>query len=92
MADRIHLITAPWPVVLDDAPGLLASGRIEAVRVPVLLVEGNMSPAIVPAVNRALAARLPKASRMTIPAAGHMLPISYPAQLAPLALAHLATS
>lgn len=92
MADRIHLITAPWPVVLEDAPGLLAPGRIEAIRLPVLLVEGNISPPIVPAVNRAIAARLPKVSRMTVPEAGHMLPISHPTQLAPLALAHLAAS
>lgn len=92
LADRIHLITAPWPVVLDDAPGLLAPGRIEAIRVPVLLVEGNLSPDIVSAVNQALANRLPKASRMTVPEAGHMLPISHPAPLAVLVTAHLAAS
>ena len=92
LADRIHLITAPWPVVLDDAPGLLAPGRLERVRGPVLLVEGNLSPEIVPAVNRALAARLPKVSRMTVPEAGHMLPISHPVPLAALVTAHLAAS
>ena len=92
MADRIHLITAPWPMVLDDAPGLLAPGRLETIRVPVLLLEGNRSPEIVGAVNAALAARLPHASRMTIPEAGHMLPISHPGQTAPLITAHLAAS
>lgn len=90
--DRIHLITAPWPVILDDAPGLLAPGRLEKIRVPVLLVEGNQSPEIVSAVNAALARRLPHASRMTVPGAGHMLPISHPMQLAPLVTAHLAAS
>lgn len=92
MAERIHLITAPWSMVLDDSPGLLAPGRLEGIRVPVLLVEGNMSPPIVGAVNRALARRLPHASRMTVPEAGHMLPISHPAQLAALMTAHLAAS
>ena len=92
MADRIHLITAPWPMVLEDAPRLLAPGRLEKIRVPVLLVEGNLSPPIVGAVNGALAKRLPHASRMTVPGAGHMLPISHPSQLAPLITAHLAAS
>ena len=92
MSDRIHLITAPWPMVLDDSPGLLAPGRLEAIRAPVLLVEGNLSPPIVSAVNAALARRLPRASRMTVPEAGHMLPISHPAQVAPLITAHLAAS
>lgn len=92
MTERIHLIIAAWPMVLDDRPGLLAPGRLEAIRIPVLLVEGNLSPPIVSAVNRALARRLPHASRMTVPEAGHMLPISHPAQLAALMTAHLAAS
>ena len=92
MADRIHLITAPWPMVLDDRPGLLAPGRLEAIRVPVLLVEGNLSPPIVSVVNTALARRLPRVTRMTVPEAGHMLPISHPVQLAALVTAHLAAS
>lgn len=92
MAERIHLITAPWPMVLEDRPGLLAPGRLEAIRVPVLLLEGNISPPIVGAVNGALARRLPHASRMTVPEAGHMLPITHAAQVATLAAAHLAAS
>lgn len=92
MADRIRLITAPWPMVLEDAPGLLAPGRLEKIAMPVLLLEGNLSPDIVPAVNAALAKRLVHATRMTVPGAGHMLPISHPAQVAPLITAHLAAS
>lgn len=90
MADRIRLITAPWPVVLEDAPGLLEPGRLEAIRAPVLLVEGYLSPDIVGAVNTALAKRLAHVTRVTVPGAGHMLPITHPAQLAPLITAHLA--
>lgn len=87
--DRIHLITAPWNVILDDAPGLLAPGRLEALALPVLLVQGGASPAVVDAINGALAARLPRASRFTLPEVGHMLPISHAAQLAPVIQAHL---
>jgi pimeloyl-ACP methyl ester carboxylesterase len=92
MSDRIRLITAPWPMVLEDAPGLLAPGRLEQIRAPVLLLEGTLSPEIVGAVNAALAARLPHAARVTVPGAGHMLPISHPGQAAPLITAHLAAS
>lgn len=92
LAARIHLIPAPWPMVLEDGPGLLAPGRLEAIRVPVLLVEGNLSPPIVAAVNRALARRLPHAHCMTVPEAGHMLPISHAVQLGALVTAHLAAS
>lgn len=87
--DRIHLIVAPWNVILDDAPGLLAKGRLESVSVPVLLAEGGESPAIIPAVNRALAARLPKVTRLVVAGAGHMLPISHVATLAPAVQRHL---
>lgn len=87
--DRIHLITAPWNVILEDEPGLLAAGRLEAVRVPVLLAEGGASPAIIAAVNTALAARLPAVRRFVVAGAGHMLPISHVAALAPAVQAHL---
>ena len=92
IAERIHLITAAWPMVLEDNAGLLAPGRLEGIGVPVLLVEGNLSPPIVGAVNRALARRLRHASRLTVPEAAHMLPISHPAQVATLMTAHLAAS
>lgn len=87
--DRIHLITAPWNVVLEDAPGLLAPGRLESLGVPVLLVEGGASPSVIGAINRVLAARLPQASRFILPGGGHMLPISHAAALAPVVQAHL---
>ncbi len=92
MAERIHLIPATWSMVLEDRPGLLAPGRLEGLRAPVLLVEGNLSPPIVGAVNHALTRRLPHVQRMTLPEAGHMLPISHPGQLAALMTAHLAAS
>lgn len=92
ITDRIHLIPAQNHVLLEDAPGLLRPGGLESIRVPVLLVEGNLSPPAIGAVNRALAARLPKSHRMTVPEAGHMLPITHPLQLAELVAAHLASS
>lgn len=88
MADRIHLITAPWNVLLDDAPGLL--GRIEALTMPVLLLEGDQSPPIITAITRALMARLPQAKSVKIKGAGHMLPITHAGEVATHIRAHLA--
>lgn len=88
MADRIHLITAPWNVVLDDAPGLL--GRIEALTMPVLLLQGDQSPPIINAITRALMARIPQAKSMKIKGAGHMLPITHAGEVAAHIRAHLA--
>jgi pimeloyl-ACP methyl ester carboxylesterase len=86
---RIHHIAAQNPVLLDDAAGIVAPGRLEGIMVPVLLVEGADSPAIIDAVQRVLAARLPKATRLIVPGAGHMVPITHPDVVARAVQAHL---
>jgi lipase len=92
MTDRIHHIVAQNPVLLDDAAGLLAPGRMEALRVPVLLVEGADSPPIIDAVQSALMARLPHATRLVVPGAGHMVPITHPSTVASAVQSHLDAS
>jgi pimeloyl-ACP methyl ester carboxylesterase len=87
LADRIHLIAAADATLHADRAGILAPGRLEALPVPVLLMEGSASPAVVAAINAALAARLPAAARVTIPGAGHMGPITDPAEVAAAILA-----
>ncbi|MES2665822.1 MAG: alpha/beta hydrolase [Pseudomonadota bacterium] len=92
MTDRIHHIVAQNPVLLDDAAGLLALGRLEELRVPVLLVEGADSPPIIDAVQSMLAARLPDATRLVVPGAGHMVPITHPSTVASAVQSHLDAS
>lgn len=87
--DRIHHIAAQNPVLLDDAAGIAAPGRLEGIGVPVLLVEGADSPPIIDAVQRVLVARLPRASRLIVPGAGHMVPITHPDVVARAVQAHL---
>lgn len=87
--DRLHLITASNDVLWEDAPGLMAQGRLEALAVPVLLAEGSASPAVIGEINTALAARLPQAQRLKLAGAGHMLPLSHAKALAPEVRAHL---
>jgi pimeloyl-ACP methyl ester carboxylesterase len=90
--DRIHLIPAQNRALLDDSADLLRAGGLEALRVPVLLVEGALSPAIIAANHAELARRLPNARRASVANAGHMLPLTHPDDLAALTTAHLAAS
>jgi 2-hydroxychromene-2-carboxylate isomerase/alpha-beta hydrolase superfamily lysophospholipase len=92
MFDRIHLIAAQNPVLLDDAAHLLRPDGLEAVQVPVLLIDGADSPPIIEAVQRALARRLPRAERLSVPGAGHMVSITHAAEIAPAVQAHLNAS
>lgn len=89
ITDRIHAIPAAEDVVLQDRLGLLAPGRLEGLAMPILLAEGAASPPVIAAINGALAARLPGVQRLTIPGAGHMLPLSHAEALAPAVRAHL---
>lgn len=89
MTDRIHFIAAQNPVLLDDTAGLLRYMGLESVGVPVLMVEGSASPAIVGAVQDELARRLPQVTRLIVPGAGHMVPITHPSVVAEAVMAHL---
>lgn len=89
IVDRIHLISAQNPTLLDDAAGLLAPWRLESLGIPTLLIEGAESPPIIAAINDELARRLPQATRKVIPGAGHMAPVTHPAACAAAVAAHL---
>lgn len=82
--DRIHLVVAQNGALTDDNAGLFDLGRMEAMKAPVLLVEGALSPPIIPVIHAGLAHRLPKASRVRVEGAGHMLPITHASACAAL--------
>lgn len=92
MMDRIHFIAAQNPFLLHDTAGLLRYMGLESLGIPVLLVEGAASPAIVGAVQDELARRLPRVARLVVPGAGHMVPITHPAEVAKAVMAHLAAA
>ncbi|KNG92595.1 alpha/beta fold hydrolase [Pseudaestuariivita atlantica] len=77
MAARIHLVVAGNPGIVEDVGGILAPGRLEALDLPVLLMDGAASPPVIDDIQRALHARLPRARRLTVPGAGHMLPLTH---------------
>lgn len=90
MIDRIHFIASQNPTLLDDSAGLLRFMGLESVGVPVLMVEGDASPAIVSAVQDELARRLPQVTRLVVPGAGHMVPITHADLVAKAVMTHLA--
>lgn len=77
ITDRIHLIPAANAYLRADSGGILRPGWLEGLDKPVLLMEGGASPPIVGAICDALARRLPRAARVSLPGAGHMLPITH---------------
>lgn len=82
MADRIHMVPAQAPGIVDDKAGLLVAGVLERASMPVLLLQGQDSPAIVRVINAALAERLPNARLSEIRGARHMAPLTHAASVA----------
>lgn len=89
MLERIHFIVAQGPSLRDDSGGLLRFMGLESLGVPVLLVEGGISPPVIGAIMDELARRLPDATRLVVPGAGHMVPITHPQPVAEAIRAHL---
>lgn len=81
---RINLVEAQNSVLIDDNAHMLDPGRLEGATLPVLLVEGALSPPIIPAIHTELARRLPQVHRARVEGAGHMLPITHAADCAEL--------
>jgi len=84
LARQIHLVQASNQALRQDSANILREGGLEAIDAPVLIVMGEDSPAVIPAIADALAARLPDVGRARVPGAGHMLPITHPRQVAEL--------
>lgn len=89
MVDRIHLIVAQNPFLLEDAAGLLRYMGLESLGIPVLLIEGAESPPIIVAVHDELSRRLPQVRRLSVPGAAHMVSITHASAIAPMVQAHL---
>ena len=82
MIARIGFVAATAHVLGEDAHGLLAPGRLEGLARPALIVTGGESPAVIPAIARALTARLPDAAHEVVAGAGHMVPLTHPGPVA----------
>ncbi len=89
LVDRIHLIPAADPALSADSGRVLRPDGLESLDMPVLLIRGDRSPAIVGAIAEAVAARLPDVGVATVPGAAHMLPVTHPKEVAGLIAVNL---
>ncbi|MEJ6391454.1 alpha/beta fold hydrolase [Gymnodinialimonas ulvae] len=77
---RIWIPQATEPALVGDRADILA--RLPKLQIPTLLMQGGDAPPVVAEINARLAADLPNATRSTIVGAGHMAPLTHPAQAA----------
>ncbi|MCT8330426.1 alpha/beta fold hydrolase [Albidovulum sediminis] len=89
LVDRIHLIPAADPALSADSGRVLRPDGLESLDMPVLLIRGDRSPAIVAAIAEAIAARLPDVGVATVPGAAHLLPVTHPREVAGLIAVNL---
>ncbi|MYM54972.1 alpha/beta fold hydrolase [Thalassovita mangrovi] len=78
MAQTIGMIDAAAPEIIEDAPGLLHSGALEDLAMPVLVIEGEKTPEVARLVAAGLNRRIGNCRVETVAGAGHMAPITHP--------------
>lgn len=76
--DRIETIPAGNPLLMEDRSGILKPGRIEALEIPVTFVDGGNSHPVIADIISELGDRMRDAEWLTVPDAGHMVPITHP--------------
>lgn len=88
MTRAIHVVPGTMPFLYEDSAGMLP--KLGDMQVPTLVIRGETSHAVVAVTNDGLARRLPNAQSVVIAQAGHMAPISHPAETAAVWRAFLA--
>ncbi|CAM3117350.1 alpha/beta fold hydrolase [Paracoccus nototheniae] len=89
MTRQIRLIAATHDALRHDSARILRDGGLESIAAPVMLIQGADSPPVIAGIAEALADRLPDVGRATVPGAGHMAPLTHPAQVAGLIAVNL---
>lgn len=82
MVRGFHVVPTVDEALFNDRAGLLGPGMLDRAEMPVLLLRGGLTHPVIGAINDGLARRLPDAESGVIEGAGHMLPISHPAEVA----------
>ena len=77
MSDRIEMIRAGGDSVLGTGPDYIPLSDLSSLTVPVLLIEGSDTDAIIGAVQETLADVFPRSKRVVIEGAGHMVAITH---------------
>lgn len=82
MIRGVRIVPHCSPAIIHDRPGLLKPGALDRVSMPVLLLRGGRTQPIIAATHDALARRLPDMRNRVVEGAGHMLPVTHPAETA----------
>lgn len=80
LTTQIQMVPQQDAAIFADTPGVFVPGRLEALNTPVLLMHGEQAHPIMPAINHAIAKRIPDARVVQVPGAGHMAPITHPGE------------
>lgn len=78
MVDRIPLVAAGNSLLFDDRTGILAPDRMEEVDVPVTFIDGGATHPVISEIIGTIGDRFQNADWVSIPDAGHMLPMTHP--------------
>lgn len=84
----VHQIQDAAPALHGDVHGMLDAGGLEGLDIPITLIEGKESPAVVHEIIDTLAERLPRSRRVVLPG-GHMVPLTHPREVSREILADL---
>lgn len=79
---RIGLVPKGDTLLFDDRSGILGEGRLEGLDMPVTFVDGGDTHPVMAEIISAIGDRIPDAEWITVPDAGHMLPMTHPDRLA----------
>lgn len=82
MTRAIHVVPACGDAIYRDRTGLLEPGGMTALTAPAQLLRGSETHPVIGVINDGLARRLPNAESIVVDGAGHMLPITHPAETA----------
>lgn len=81
MVDRVPLIPPGDTLIFQDRRGLLEPDRLEDLDMPVTFIDGGDTHPVMSEIISTIGDRIPDADWVTIPNAGHMLPVTHPERL-----------
>ena len=87
MTAQMPFVAASQAEIFDDTPGLLATGALEGLTIPTLVLEGATTATrhpVMRAICSGIAARIPGAVHALVEGAGHMAPLTHPDRVAAL--------
>ena len=82
LMSRIHLVRAGNTLLWDDKPNVLAPGRLKKLDMPVTIIDGGDSHPVIEKIIVAIGDRIEDAEWITVPGAGHMVPLTHPKAVA----------